>query len=55
MENINEALKLIAKTKEILKNFIEEREIGNIGEIEDAVNVLEEAIDKLAVPKVNSN
>ena len=45
----NDALKLIAKSVELLKKYIDENDIDNDAYIEDSINHLNEAIDKLAV------
>ncbi len=49
MESTNNALKLISKTRELLKCFVEDNDIQRMGCIEDAIVMLAEAIEELAV------
>ncbi len=48
MEATNDALKLVAQSVEILKVFVADHNLEQIGNVENAIFLLNQAIDKLS-------
>jgi hypothetical protein len=49
MEAANDALKLIAKSIDLLKSYTEAKDIRNLDMVEEAETLLQEAVDRLVV------